>query len=164
MSIYTDRSIGTGAPGLGGPLPSPGASCTLHVKVRRDWPEGDFEVDEHTHVWEGYTAAEAYQNRLTRLREARANIVATDGHVIVVRRQRDGWVDVETLTFEEVQVSWLCQVCREAADQGEVVCRTCGQSPELHPCSARISGTVKTPATARTVPGRGPLDWSGRVR
>ena len=59
---------------------------------------------------------------------------------------------------------WSCQACGCRADQGEVLCRTCGQTPELQPRSDRISGTDKTPATAQTVPGRGPLVRSGHDR
>ena len=69
---------------------------TALVTVRTDLDP----IEEHHHVWTGYTAGTALKNRLHRLREAHAD-VTRDGMTLTIRRKHDGQDWTETLTFTE---------------------------------------------------------------
>lgn len=70
------RGIGIGAPGLGRPLPSPGASCVAIVTT----------TSTETLVWDGYTADDAAANRAARLKDAGVKPVRTGNTVTWVNR------------------------------------------------------------------------------
>lgn len=93
-------AVGTGGPGVDQPVPSPGESCTVHVTRHLTFPDGTEHTIERSHVWDGYTPADAHARRLRTLRDAGRD-VHTKGGVITVHRDRGDWVETETLTFEE---------------------------------------------------------------
>ncbi|CAM3739901.1 hypothetical protein ACXYTP_19205 [Tsukamurella ocularis] len=94
--------IGVGAPGLGAPPPSPGATAWLRVVTR--WPavsDGEHEyVTVNTVRWAGHTAADIRSARLRGMRDAGADLTAAKDQVI--RRSTDGSGRVEVLTFHDV--------------------------------------------------------------
>ena len=82
------------------PVPSPGVTAALHVRLETYWPDGEIHVREWDHEWPGYTAAEAVAARYKRLKEARSD-VTRDGLTLTVRRDRTEYVEVEVLTFAD---------------------------------------------------------------
>ena len=62
----TDRSIGTGAPGLGAPPPSPGQAALVTVEHFLDGEH----VHTSEHTWDGHTPADVIDSRVKGLRWA----------------------------------------------------------------------------------------------
>ena len=73
----TDRSIGTGAVGLGRPTPSPGRRATLTVEHFLDGEH----VRTSEHTWDGYTPADVIDSRVKGLRWAGARF-ERDGNAL----------------------------------------------------------------------------------
>ncbi|WP_134324558.1 hypothetical protein [Cumulibacter soli] len=72
---------------------------TLTVTRTIKYP--DIEWTETSVIdWSGYTAAEARRERLSRLRDGRADVVL-DGDALIVTRDREEWVEVERLEWAD---------------------------------------------------------------
>jgi hypothetical protein len=96
--------IGTGAPGLGKPDPSPGRCALVTVTTLRLFPDGQRIETTRTYRWDGYTAADARHYRLTLARDNGRHITV-DGADLIIRTDSNGWDQTTRYTYTDGEVT-----------------------------------------------------------